>query len=360
MRILITGCCGFVGIRLLEFFKSSHASESDAVELYGIDNLCRPGSQRNRATAVKLCQRFLHGDLRLASDLENVPAVDWVIDASANASVLSGSANSTSSRQLIESNLITTINILEFCKSRRAGMVLLSSSRVYSIDQIRRLPLVDRGDHFALNSSTGLPNGCTPDGLTESFSTKCPISLYGATKLASEALALEYGNSFGFPVWINRCGLMAGAGQLGRIDQGIVAFWIHSWREHRKLAYIGYSGKGLQVRDCLHPADLGQLVSAQMEYSGTCHERVFNVGGGIKNQFSLAQLSQYCTGQFGPHVVDAVAETRPSDVPWLVLDSRPAQETFQWQPTYSVANIFDEIANHARYHPTWLDESTRE
>ena len=49
------------------------------------------------------------------------------------------------------------------------------------------------------------------------------MSLYGATKLASEQLALEYGSTYGFPVWINRCGVLAGAGQFGRADQGIFA-----------------------------------------------------------------------------------------------------------------------------------------
>ena len=34
-------------------------------------------------------------------------------------------------------------------------------------------------------------------------------------------LILEYGECFGFPVWINRCGVLAGAGQFGKADQGI-------------------------------------------------------------------------------------------------------------------------------------------
>ena len=49
----------------------------------------------------------------------------------------------------------------------------------------------------------------------------------GASKLASEQLILEYGNSFDFPVWINRCGVLAGAGQFGKADQGIFSYWIH-------------------------------------------------------------------------------------------------------------------------------------
>ena len=42
-----------------------------------------------------------------------------------------------------------------------------------------------------------------------------------------ETLALEYGEAFGLPVLINRCGVLAGAGQFGRTDQGIFAYWIN-------------------------------------------------------------------------------------------------------------------------------------
>ncbi len=66
-------------------------------------------------------------------------------------------------------------------------------------------------------------------GVAEDYSTEPPVSLYGSTKVISEHLALEYGETFGFPVWINRCGVMAGAGQFGHSAQGIFAFWHHSF-----------------------------------------------------------------------------------------------------------------------------------
>jgi len=70
-----------------------------------------------------------------------------------------------------------------------------------------------------------------------------PLSLYGSTKLASETLALEYGAAYGFPVWINRCGVLAGAGQFGTAKQGIFLFWLHAWHSRRPLRYIGFGGK---------------------------------------------------------------------------------------------------------------------
>ena len=166
----------------------------------------------------RLGVKVFHGDLRAASDLEPLPAVDWVIDAAANPSVLAGVDGRTSSRQLVEHNLGGTVNLLEYCKQHRAGFILLSTSRVYSIPALAELPMEVR--HHAFHPAAGAAaRGLAPGGLTEEFSTGAPVSLYGATKLASEVLALEHGETFGLPVFVNRCGVLAGAGQFGRPDE---------------------------------------------------------------------------------------------------------------------------------------------
>ncbi len=119
--------------------------------------------------------------------------------------------------------MIGTVNLLEYCKRHRAGFLLLSTSRVYSILPLASLKTVVIDDAY-VPYEADLPLGMGPDGITEQFPTASPVSLYGATKLGSEQLALEYGHAFGFPVWVNRCGVMAGAGQFGKPDQGIFAF----------------------------------------------------------------------------------------------------------------------------------------
>jgi tetratricopeptide (TPR) repeat protein len=54
-------------------------------------------------------------------------------------------------------------------------------------------------------------------------------------KLTSELLAIEYSQMFDFPGWINRCGVIAGPGQFGKIDQGVFSYWIYSWLRKNKL-----------------------------------------------------------------------------------------------------------------------------
>ena len=137
-----------------------------------------------------------------------------------------------------------------------------------------------------------MPKGVSARGIAEEFSTAPPLSLYGASKLASEVLALEYGEAFCFPVWINRCGLLAGAGQFGRADQGIISFWINACLRRRPLKYIGFGGRRHQSRDALPPCDPVPLLSRQFEYRGQSEIRIFNFGGGLANAFSLLQLGR--------------------------------------------------------------------
>ncbi len=352
MRILITGVCGFVGSCLAEAWLEAEPG----LEICGLDNLIRPGSEVNRARLQRMGVRLHHGDIRMASDFDALPPADWVLDAAANPSVLAGVDGQISSRQLIEHNLQGTVNILEYCKRHGAGFLLMSTSRVYAVSPLAALPVVVEGARFSLRRDAALPAGVSAEGVSESLSTAPPISLYGSTKLASEVLALEYGETFGFPVWINRCGVLAGAGQFGKADQGIFAYWINAYLRRRPLTYIGFGGRGHQVRDGLHPRDLIPLLRKQA-LAPAAPTRVINLGGGRGNAMSLAELSAWCAERFGPHPVAGDERERRFDIPWLVMDSSLARELWDWQPVTPLSAILDEIARHAAEHPDWLEKS---
>jgi CDP-paratose 2-epimerase len=352
MTILITGICGFAGgavavelARLLE-----------GVTIYGVDNLSRPGSEQNRHVLRRHGIRFVHGDIRNPSDLEGLPKADWVIDAAANPSVLAGVSGQTSSRQLMEHNLIGTIHLLEYCKRHGAGLVMLSTSRVYSLARLCALPMTAEADAFVPRFAEVTEPGISPQGVAEDFSIQPPLSLYGSAKLASEYLILEYGMAFDFPVHVNRCGVLAGAGQFGKPDQGIFSFWIHSYCRRRPMKYVGFGGTGRQVRDCLHPRDLAALVAQQLKHPEKSGQ-VLNVSGGMGNSMSLAQLSAWCAGRFGRHEVGAEPVDRRFDVPWLVLDSTRTTAAWNWRPATGLNSVLEEIARHAEAHPEWLEIS---
>ncbi len=353
MKLLITGICGFVGSSLAKAWIEADAD----IAVYGMDNLIRPGSEENRIHLQKLGIKLSHGDIRVASDFETLPEIDWVIDAAANPSVLAGVDGYTSSRQLIEHNLLGTVNILEYCKKHNAGFIMLSTSRVYSITPLAKLIVEPIAQAFRLNEEQMLPPGLSSVGISETFSTAAPISLYGSTKLSSEILALEYGETFNFPVWINRCGVLAGAGQFGKADQGIFAYWINAYLRRRPLKYIGFGGSGFQVRDCLHPRDLLPLLRKQTAATSGHKIRLVNIGGGNSNALSLSQLSAWCANRFGSHSIASEAAMRRFDIPWLIMDCSLADQVWNWRPQTSLDQILDEIACHAQQHPEWLEIS---
>jgi len=355
MKILITGVCGFAGSTLAE----SLLQRMEGLSVSGIDNLTRPGAETNLTRLRRLGIAFVHGDIRSASDFEGLAAADWVIDAAANPSVLAGLAGHASSRQLFEHNLASLVNVLEYAKAHRAGLILLSSSRVYSIPALAGLPLRVESNAFHLDDSKPLPRGVSAQGIDVEFSTARPISLYGSTKLAAEAVALEYGHAFGFPIWINRCGVLAGAGQFGTPDQGIFSYWINAHLRRRAMRYIGFEGTGQQVRDAFHPGDLADLLMAQIRSSRTDGQRIYTAGGGPANAMSLAQLTQWCDARFGPHAPERDSQPRPYDVPWVVMSNRDAVRDFGWSPRTGRDALLSEIAAHAEQHPEWLELSVR-
>lgn len=350
MKILITGICGFAGSTLARELRG----QREGVQVVGIDNLSRRGSEENFDSLLAEGIDVRRGDVRKAEDLKQFGTVDWLIDAAANPSVLAGVDGKTAPAELLDHNLVGTIPMLEACREWSVPFTLLSTSRVYSIPALRLLRLGVDNDAFTLGSEQSV-GGISQAGITEKFSTDPPVSLYGASKRCAEVLALEYCATFDFPVWVNRCGVLAGAGQFGKADQGIFSFWIHSWMQRQPLKYLGFGGHGHQVRDCLHPRDLAPLLWKQFDAGmGGDRPKTVNVSGGITSAMSLAQLSSWCAKMSSAHEVTQDGGVRAFDLPWVVLDSALARQTWNWEPEISQEVILREILDHARLRPDWL------
>ena len=353
MKILITGICGFVGSTLARELRRHR----DGFEIVGIDNLSRNGSGENLTSLREEGFDVRQGDVRADADLRQFGQVSWLIDAAANPSVLAGVDGQTGPAVLLDHNLVGTIPMLEACREWQIPFTLLSTSRVYSIPALRDIDL-EVSNHAYVPKTIQHVGTVSRRGVTEAFSTEPPVSLYGASKRCAELLALEYGITFDFPIWINRCGVLAGAGQFGKPDQGIFSFWIHSWLRNRSLKYLGFGGHGHQVRDCLHPRDLVPLLLNQFDAgSGHNKPKTVNVSGGAESAMSLAQLSAWCEDAIGSHEVSRDGGERAFDLPWVILDSALAGNTWNWKPQTPSVSILEEILEHAHQRPDWLEIS---
>ncbi|MEM6822023.1 MAG: NAD-dependent epimerase/dehydratase family protein [Verrucomicrobiota bacterium] len=348
--ILILGGCGFVGAELAKMFSE------DGARVSVIDNLSREGSFVNVSTLREKGVAVFHGDIREPDDLKVAGEPDWIVDAAANPSVLAGTADFTS-RPLMMQNLGGSINAIEFAKDHGAGFILLSTSRVYNIDLLSNLEFSKKGMRFE-PSLRGKTLGISKIGISEKFSTAPPISLYGSSKLASEIVVLEYSCAFDIPVFVNRCGVIAGAGQFGKPDQGIFSFWLNAHLRRRSLSYIGFDGSGSQVRDCLHPRDLYRLLQSQIKKPEVSPgDRVVNVSGGIENSMSLAELNGWCDSRWTKRTATEAGADRKYDLPWVVLDNSKCRQVWGWAPEIGIEDILTEIADHAEKNPEWMSIS---
>ncbi len=290
---------------------------------------------------------FCHGDVREPNDLLDIPgSFDLMVEASAEPSVQAGQQGSPA--YVIGTNLQGTINCLEYARKKAGLFAYLSTSRVYSISSLRAIQLDETPQRFEVAAQQILP-GISERGIDESFPTNQARSLYGATKLASELLIQEYVDSYGTKAIINRCGVIAGPGQFGKTDQGVISLWVANHYFGLPLNYKGFGGKGKQVRDVLHPLDLVALLSKQLEKPEYWNGEPFNIGGGRLLSVSLQELTGLCRGIVGRSVaIGSTENTERVDVPLYLTDYSKAQLCFDWRPQRDIATIVSEISDWVR------------
>ena len=341
-RILIVGGAGFIGSCLAIGLKKIHPEW----HIICLDNLRRRGSELNLPRLKSCGIQFVYGDIRTAADLDPIAlTVDCIIDCAAEPSVLAGFS---SPQYVLQTNLLGTVNILELARQTGASLLFLSTSRVYPIAAVKSIELLDLPSRFAIAPNQTLA-GISELGISEDFPLKGHRSLYGATKLASELLIEEYRAAYNVPAIINRCGLITGAWQMGKVDQGVYGLWVAAHYFQRSLNYIGFGGSGKQVRDLLHVEDLLRLIDYQLEHFAELDGEVLNVGGGLSNSLSLVEATDLCCKIAGKSIpINPVLEERAGDIPIFITDASRVMEKTGWSPVIgpeaALQDIYDWIA----------------
>ncbi len=341
-HILVTGGAGFVGSNLALDLKR----RLPKARVLAFDNLHRQGSALALPRLADGGVDFRRGDLRQAAEVLDLAPVELIVDCAAEPSVRAGYGDDL--RYLYDTNLTGTLNTLELARASGADLLFLSTSRVYPIVGLRGLPLVEGDTRLVLPPAAAGP-GWSVAGIADDFPLPGARSLYGATKLASELLIAEYVASFGLRSVVNRCGVIAGPWQMGKVDQGFFALWAARHAYGGPLSYQGFGGRGLQVRDLLHIADLAALLWEQLALLDRLSGASFNVGGGADNAVSLVELTALCATATGRRLtLGAQPETHPADVPWYVTDNRAVTAATGWRPTRDLGMLLGDVL-------AWLD-----
>lgn len=330
MHILIPGGCGFIGSSLAIYLKQNIKN----CVVISIDNLSRNTSYLNHKKLKKHKIQNIKMNLsseKCLSQLKKIKKkIDFIIDCCAEPSVELSKSNPI---LVFNSNLKSTLNLLEIAKKNKSKIIYLSTSRVYSIKKINNL-------FKKINFSKKLRKNIK---INEKFSTVSPISLYGFTKLSSENLIKEYSYLYNLKYIINRFGVVSGYGQFGKQDQGFLSMWL--WRHLNKISinYQGFGGYGYQIRDVLDISDLCSLIKEQIYKINKIYNQTFNVGGGIKNAISLKELTSHSIKITNNKVkIKKNLYTSNYDLRYYVTDNKKIYSKFDWRVNKSIKFIVSE------------------
>ena len=325
MNIIITGGCGFVGSNLAIYLKKKFKKSI----IYSIDNLHRKGSNINENRLKKNGIKNFRFDIKNSKKILSIPKSNLIIDCCAEPSV---EASKHDTDRVIYTNLIGTYNIIKKSLKDNSNIIFLSSSRVYSIYEIKKNFL-----KFAKNKNKLK--------ISETFNTYGIKSLYGFSKLSSEQLIEEFSYlNKDLKYIINRFGVISGPWQFGKQDQGFVTLWVAKHILKKKLNLIGFNGTGMQARDIIHIQDVCEIIFKQIKKINKINNQIFNIGGGEKNYINLNQLTKVCEKITNNKLeTNKISKTSIYDIPYFLTDNTKIKRIYNWLPKKNINNIIFDI-----------------
>jgi CDP-paratose 2-epimerase len=335
MRILITGSSGLIGSEAVVFF------ENLGCDVVGVDNNMRASlfgpsgdTSANRHRLETSCQGYRHIDL----DIRDRQAVDRLLATHRPDILIHAAAQPSHDLAALrpfedfDVNASGTLNLLEGCRQHCPNVVFihLSTNKVYG-DGPNHIPLTElttRWDYADPAYGEGIPETSPVD--------QCLHSLFGASKLAGDVLAQEYGRYFGLKTGIFRGSCLTGPQHAGVELHGFLSYLVTTALEEKPYTIFGHKGK--QVRDQIHSHD---VVSAQNPRPG----EVYNLGGGKENAASLLECVELVEQASGKRPrLEYQEQPRIGDHICYYSDLRKLKQHYpEWRVTYTLPQIVEQM-----------------
>ena len=329
MKILITGGAGFVGANLAVYFTEKGHT------VISMDNLVRRGTELSLSRLKSHGVQFFHGDVRRKEDFKLLPKdIDFILNTASQPSAIDGYKNPEFD---LYNNSLSMINVLEFAKEIKAGVIQWSTNKVYCGDKLNAIPTTEKETRYEFSDKN------YKHGIDENFSIDGgDHSIYGLSKVMADLMCQEYAKAFGVKTVINRFSCLCGPYQWGKSAQGWYAWWVIAFHFKLPLTYIGWKGK--QVRDVLYINDIARLIELEMENIYKISGQVFNVGGGPKFNISLIEATSYLEKKFGHSLpIQVLKEVRKADQVIYISDIRKIKDKLGWEPVVGPEEAFDRI-----------------
>jgi len=292
MRCLILGGRGFLGSHLVEAL----LAEGNEVSVFK-----RPHSPRLLNIPNHQHVRWFEGDFVNREDVAAaVQGAETVYHLISTTIPQSSNLNPIYD---IESNLVSSLNLLEIAKEAKVKKIIFVSSG---------------GTVYGVPKSIPIPENHSTD----------PTCSYGVAKLAIEKYLSLYHRQYGLNYCILRVSNPYGERQLANSAQGVVAAFLGKVLQNEPIEIWG---DGRVVRDYIYVGDAIEALMKAKSYEGNC--RLVNIGGG--KGLSLNELVDAIETMIGTPVQRKYLPGRSFDVPINILDIAAAERFLNWTPRTS-------------------------
>ncbi len=343
MKVLVTGSCGLIGSEAVKYYNRR------AQFVVGIDNNLRAeffgpdgDTKWKRQELESTCANYKH----LSADIRDRKAMMSIMSELKPGLIIHAAAQPSHDLAAkipfidFEVNAGGTLNLLEATRQAapEAVFILMSTNKVYgdapNFIKLKELPA--RWEYDEANYTNGIPETFTID--------QSKHSLFGASKVAADVMAQEYGRYFGMKVGIFRGGCLTGPSHSGAELHGFLSYFFKAAKTGKRYTIFGYKGK--QVRDQIHCEDVLHAMDAFYK-NPRCGE-VYNLGGGKGNSASILECIERVERLQGQKFnYDYAEQNRSGDHICYYSDLAKLQHDYpQWSITHTLDDIFEELARH--------------
>ena len=352
MKILVTGGAGFIGYTTCNYLLNK------GYEVIAFDNLSRKGVEHNLEFLInKENFTFIKGDVTNTEDVNLLKQykIDGIIHLAANPAVPTSLEYPLYDFNI---NALGTVNMLEYARQNgKIPFILASTNKVYS-DVIDSLPIIEKQTRYEWGNDIEMSDISIPDSINELFPLDGKShSPYGCSKLTADIYAREYYHTYGVPTVVNRMSCIYGPHQMGKEEQGWVA-----WFCIAKIMGLPITifGDGKQVRDCLYGEDLAELYELQLRNIETFKGNVYNVGGGLQNTTSLLEFINIIDKNFSKIGSEEYKKLEYKFEDWRQADQKIyisdiSKISKYWQPKTNlltgITKIIDWVKENKSYIP---------
>lgn len=310
-KILVTGGAGFIGTNFCI------AASKLNYKITAIDNLSRKGVEKN-LPIIKSLKNVKYKYLDIRHPLpKSLGKFDYIVHLASSCSTPKSLDNPVED---FLDNSLGTLNVLEYSRINGKTPILFASTcKVYTTElNYLNLKKVDE------------------DGPIDPkyLYSRAP---YGVSKRVGELYIQEYFKTYGVPSVINRMSAVFGKYQRGSPESGFLSWFIDAKLHNLPVTIFG---DGNQSRDMVWGEDVAKLFIEQIKNFKKHNGKIYNIGGGPKNEISLIQLVNYLNKN-GKQLKIIFRKERKADLKRYVTNLDKITKNSKWKPTTNVYKGID-------------------